>query len=196
MPSAHLTPQSPPQSMALSRPLRTPSLHVGVAHVPVVQTPLLQSLAVEQVSPLGHKPQLPPQSTPVSSPFFTPSAQLGDLHTPRPASQVPLEQSVLALHAAPLEQRAGHVGPPQSGPDSSLLVTPSSHVPSAHVPLAASHTPLSQSPPDAHAAPTKHGEHDGPPQSTWLSPPLRTPSEHVAAAHMSGEPWQTPLLQS
>ena len=43
---------------------------------------------------------------------------------------------------------------------------------------------LAQSLPAAHFAPPKHLGHVGPPQSTSLSEPLRTPSVHVGAAHL------------
>jgi hypothetical protein len=63
--------------MSVSVPFRTPSVHVGTAHV-ALQTPLLQSVAALHVVPSAHPfEQLPPQSVPVSDPFFTPSVQVG-----------------------------------------------------------------------------------------------------------------------
>ena len=57
--TAHIKPsaqsaQLPPQSMSVSLPFIVLSLQVGAGatHVPLVQTPLVQSVPVEQVEPL------------------------------------------------------------------------------------------------------------------------------------------------
>jgi hypothetical protein len=56
------------------------------------------------------------------------------------------------------------------------------------------HTPLEQSLAPPHALPVAHLAQLVPPQSTSLSPPFLTLSEHVAAWHRP--PVQTPLWQS
>jgi hypothetical protein len=68
--------QDPPQSMSVSVPFCTPSLHEGAAHTPPAQTWLAQSDAKLQsppvLQPRGH---VPPQSTSASPSSFTPSKQ-------------------------------------------------------------------------------------------------------------------------
>ena len=82
LPSVHDGQVVPPQSMSLSVPLRTPSLHEGAVQVPAVQTPDLQPIALVQASPSPHGPQLPPQSTSTSVPFFAPSLHVGTWQMP------------------------------------------------------------------------------------------------------------------
>jgi hypothetical protein len=83
MPLPQLPQLAPPQSMPVSVPFFTPSEQRGTWHTPPVHTPLVQSPANAQVTPLAHGEQLPPpQSTPVSVPFFTPSVHTGARHTP------------------------------------------------------------------------------------------------------------------
>src|SRR5436190_2068546 len=73
--AAHLV-HEPPQSLSVSLPFLTLSLHCGAAQVPAVQTPLSQSAPTEHLLPGTHGLQVaPPQSRSVSLPFFTPSAQ-------------------------------------------------------------------------------------------------------------------------
>ena len=55
-------------------------------------------------------------------------------------------------------------------------------------------TPLWQSNPCRHIWPLAHGGQTGPPQSTSVSLPFLTPSEHVGAWH--APPLQTPLEQT
>jgi hypothetical protein len=78
LPAAHLT-QVPPQSMSVSVPFFTRSLHAGAWHVrgDPLHTPLWQSAATAHVLPAPHLPQLPPQSMSVSVPFFTLSVHVG-----------------------------------------------------------------------------------------------------------------------
>jgi hypothetical protein len=71
----------PPQSTPLSRPLKTPSLHVGAAQTPPVHTPSRQSRATRQRLPSAQGLQMcamlvPPQSTSVSVEFWIPSLQV------------------------------------------------------------------------------------------------------------------------
>src|SRR6185369_10297696 len=90
-PSGHCIPngaQLPPQSLPVSSPSWTPSVHVagmGAAQTPTTQLPLWQSLADEQPDPSGHSSpavtQMPPQSTPVSLPSLKPSAHPGGTNT-------------------------------------------------------------------------------------------------------------------
>jgi hypothetical protein len=61
----------PPQSMPVSVPFFTPSLHEGPAHVPPLQIRLWQSVLATHPTPPVHVlpndvAQMPPQSTPVS----------------------------------------------------------------------------------------------------------------------------------
>jgi hypothetical protein len=68
--TGHFGQKAPPQSVSVSVPFFTRSVHFGAWQV-TLQTPLLQSVANEQVLPathFGHIP--PPQSTSVSEPFF------------------------------------------------------------------------------------------------------------------------------
>src|SRR5690606_2069327 len=73
--------QEPPQSIAVSLPFWSPSVHDTSAQTeaPGEQTkPSPQSASPTQPSPTPQpRAQLPPQSWPVSSPFCTPSSQLG-----------------------------------------------------------------------------------------------------------------------
>jgi hypothetical protein len=76
-PSAHLVLHDPPQSVSVSLPFFTKSVHVAPWHTPVVQTPLAQSPAPAQPWPVVHLGQLEPQSLSVSVPFLTASVQVG-----------------------------------------------------------------------------------------------------------------------
>jgi hypothetical protein len=71
-----------PQSMALSAPFFTPSVHEGAWQRRVVglQTPLAQSEPAPQVLSVWQRTHAkgPPQSTSVSWPFFTESVHDGD----------------------------------------------------------------------------------------------------------------------
>src|SRR5262245_26718479 len=86
---------APPQSMPISAPFVTPSLHVGTVQMPASQMSLEQSDEARQVSPgkhLGHA--APPQSTSVSVPFCAPSPHEGGGGSQIPFTQMSLEQSV------------------------------------------------------------------------------------------------------
>src|SRR5690606_16955522 len=117
-PFAHLASQSPPQSIHVSKPLRTPSSHFGGWQVSS-QTFSMQSLPLLQSAPMGHfASQLPPQSTSVSSPFWTLSKQVGG-HSPfwHGARQSPPSQTSSAPGQS-LSDLQGHgsQSPPQSMP--------------------------------------------------------------------------------
>src|SRR4051812_34834636 len=60
----------PPQSTSVSTPFFTVSVHVGLAHLPPLQTPLTQSAPLPQPSPSAHGAHEPPQSRSVSAPFL------------------------------------------------------------------------------------------------------------------------------
>src|SRR4029079_2211714 len=71
--SAHLLGQVPPQSVSVSVPFFTPSLHAGALHFFVFesQTPLWQSPEAAHALPSAHLlGQEPPQSVSVSVPFL------------------------------------------------------------------------------------------------------------------------------
>src|SRR5689334_12061150 len=74
--SAHFGHIPPPQSTSVSLPFLSMSLHDDAWHTLFEQTPVWQSLGIEQARPFAHLAQMPPQSTSVSMPFFTPSMQL------------------------------------------------------------------------------------------------------------------------
>ena len=106
VPSAQVSPSAsqvvPPQSVPVSFPFITPSVHVGTWQTfgAPLQTPLLQS------PPLSHickswqvAPHDPPQSTSVSFPSWTPSVQLATTHRPCPLQLVP----PLSVHAVPVK---------------------------------------------------------------------------------------------
>jgi hypothetical protein len=82
--SGHGPHAAPPQSVSVSVPLRTPSLHSGDAQTRAgEQYEDTQSAEVMQAPPRGQSPQAaPPQSTPVSVPFFTPSEHVAIWQTP------------------------------------------------------------------------------------------------------------------
>jgi hypothetical protein len=85
LPTAHVDGQPPPQSVSGSGPFLTPSVHVGVAHLPPVHLPLAgsaQSLSSAHDKPAPQGLQLPPQSLSVSSPFRTESPQPAATHWP------------------------------------------------------------------------------------------------------------------
>jgi hypothetical protein len=82
----------------------------GVAHVPLEQYPLLQSLLPAQAFCRAQGLQLPPQSTSLSVPLCKPSSQLAAAHTL--LLQMPLTQSLALRQTKPLAQLAQL--PPQS----------------------------------------------------------------------------------
>jgi hypothetical protein len=102
-PSAHFFPCPsqvlPPQSVSVSVPFFTPSLHVAATHVVPLHTPLAQSVPTVHPPPVPQRAHVdvPPQSVPDSSPFFTPSLQLGAWHAF--ITQTPLAQSLPPVHA-------------------------------------------------------------------------------------------------
>jgi hypothetical protein len=75
--------QMPPQSTSVSAWFCTLSVQVAAWHTSLVQTPLTQSVGLEQTSPAGHLLQVlaPPQSVPLSVPFLALSLQVGIWHT-------------------------------------------------------------------------------------------------------------------
>jgi hypothetical protein len=83
LPLAHVWPalqgaHEPPQSVALSVPFLTPSLHVAVWQTPLTQRALLQSVSLLHCEPGRHAGQVgPPQSMPDSAAFFTKSEHDG-----------------------------------------------------------------------------------------------------------------------
>jgi hypothetical protein len=96
-------------------------------------------------------------------------------------------QSVAMLHARP-SAHAGHVRPPQSGAVSAPFLTLSEHVAATHTLLV--HLPLpgrTQSAFTLQPLPTAHFVVQEPPQSTPVSVPFCTLSEHVGV-------WHTPLV--
>ena len=78
MPLRHAPQAPPPQSTSVSVPFLTPSVQVGAAHLPLEQTPLVQSLGTLHFLVSAHLGQVaPPQSTSVSAPFCLLSVQVG-----------------------------------------------------------------------------------------------------------------------
>src|SRR6185295_18632299 len=108
VPFAHALPtaqpgQPPPQSTSVSAPFFTLSMQPGATHIPLVHTPLAQSIPVLQPFMPSHLPgQLPPQSTSVSSPFFAPSVHEGAAHI-MPVHTALLQSAALP-HVLPLSQ--------------------------------------------------------------------------------------------
>lgn len=74
--------EPPPQSIALSVPFFTPSVHWAAAHVPFEQTAVVQSPPEMHPRPVAHFGQVPPQSLSVSAPFLAPSVHVGAWHFP------------------------------------------------------------------------------------------------------------------
>jgi hypothetical protein len=120
----------PPQSIPVSCPFRTASVHDGEAHVPPEQTWLWQSAPTVQPFPSAQAPQEPPQSTSVSLPSLVPSEHED------PAWQRPLTQ------LEPLEQVTKQL------PQWFGSVLRSLHaLPQSTVPAGQEHSPLKQIPP-------------------------------------------------
>ncbi len=98
--SAHFFPIAahvPPQSSAVSSPLRTVSLHVPATHVPALHDPK-QSACTEHVFPSAHGPHCgPPQSTSDSMPFF--AVSLHSIGRHRLAWHTAVTHSSLASHS-------------------------------------------------------------------------------------------------
>jgi hypothetical protein len=157
----------------------TPSGQAGAWHLLPVHTPLAQSEAAAHVLPVPHRLQLsaPPQSWSVSLPFLTLSPHVGVWHT-REAQTSPV-QSAATLHFFPAGH-AGHALPPQSRSDSVPFKRPSLQPGAAHTLLAAQY-PLEQSAVAEQALPFAHLLGQVLPQSTSVSEPFFTPSEHDAA---------------
>src|SRR5215208_2033269 len=96
--SAHAAQFGPPQSVSVSVPFATASLHVASRQAALTQTWLSQSLATVQPEAAPQVGQLlPPQSTPVSSPFSRPSEHSAVRQVP--FSQIAVVQSVAAAQA-------------------------------------------------------------------------------------------------
>jgi hypothetical protein len=78
LPTPHAA-QFAPQSMSVSAPFSTPSVHEGVWQIPETHTPLSQSVAARQPARSVHfVAQEPPQSTSLSPPLRTWSVHDGD----------------------------------------------------------------------------------------------------------------------
>src|SRR5262249_23185654 len=101
----------PPQSISVSVPLTTPSLHDPARQMPESHTQFKQSDASTQLLPCAQPGHASPQSMSVSVPFFMPSKHVGG-GTHRPASQRSLWQSELVRQAP--EKHGEHTMPPQS----------------------------------------------------------------------------------
>jgi hypothetical protein len=101
----------PPQSMSVSLPLKTPSMHAGSWHLSSTQVRCKQSVRSKHFfrSPQGEQ-ACPPQSTSVSVPFFTASLQLGAAHLPDTHDE--LTQSLSILHFE-FTEHGKHAPPPQ-----------------------------------------------------------------------------------
>lgn len=116
----------PPQSVSVSCPFWSASLHDDAKHEPPTQTLLAQSDPFPQPFPSPHFSQAgPPQSTSVSEPSFVLSIQLGVEHIP--PEHIPPAQSPSTSHDFPSAHRA-QADPPQSTSVSAPFRTPSVHV--------------------------------------------------------------------
>jgi hypothetical protein len=111
LPEPHFAQLAPPQSMSVSVPFLTASVHVAVRQTDEVHTPLTQSLGPAQTLPAAHFGHEPPQSASVSVPFLTASTQLGAWQI-SPAHTL-LAQSLGTKHALP-EPHFAQLAPPQS----------------------------------------------------------------------------------
>jgi hypothetical protein len=162
----------------------------------LLQLPDWQSADVPQARPLAQAGQGPPQSTSLSPRLRRPSVQC-DAQAPEtqtwPAGQRPRGSAP----AASGEQEPTCSTSLQlwhADAQSALQQTPSRQKPEAHWMSSeqgeardnAAQRPSSpqrpprQSAPNRHLSPTAHGGQSGPPQSTPVSAPLRTPSLQVA----------------
>jgi hypothetical protein len=125
LPGPQATQVPPPQSIVVSFPFHTPSVHVGATHLPLAHLLLRQSQsdATPHVRPTGQRAQLPPpQSTSDSVPFLTPSLHVAALQNP--AVHTLFEQSLAVVHALPAPH-AAQPAPPQSTSDSVPFLRPS-----------------------------------------------------------------------
>jgi len=195
-------PQSTPVSLLFLMPSPQPAGRAEMHMLLVVlQLPLRQSLALLQLTPVGHFGQVrPPQSTPVSMPFLTPSVHVAAAHifivvvvvtlvtgfvsVTFTGAQLLLRQS-LGAEQPPLAAHLGHKGPPQSTPVSAPFLTPSEHDTAGavmHAFVALSHSPVRQSALTLQLLPSPQAPQVEPPQSTPVSLPFLMPSEHVTAA--------------
>src|SRR5207244_1180025 len=156
----------PPQSASVSSPSLRPSPQGRGAHSPKLQKRAAQSASPWQPAPSGQGRHEPPQSRSVSSPSFWPFVQW----------------------ASP----QGKQEPPQSTPVSSPLPRRSRQ--DGGWQRFASHTRLKQSTEPLQRLPSPQGQQVLPPQSTSLSRPLRTPSQHHGPSHApfrQNELWQS-----
>jgi len=89
----------PPQSTSVSLPSVAPSLQL--AHLPLLQLPLMQSLVTLHFSLSAHFPHEPPQSTSVSSPSTVLFLQLTQTVSAKQVSPTTAQPAfiVQALHA-------------------------------------------------------------------------------------------------
>jgi hypothetical protein len=137
LPSAHFwgvasARQGPPQSASVSPPFLVWSEQVGAAHVPPLQTPLTQLLAILHVRFTAHFAQVTPfgsapQSVSPSRPFLMPSWQVGTWQNLGLPSHTPLMQSRAKLQVTPSAQ-GPQTAPPQLMPVSSPFWTVSLQV--------------------------------------------------------------------
>jgi hypothetical protein len=135
----------------------------------------MQSPATLQTKLAAHLGHAPPQSTSVSLPFFISSWHRFATHTFDVAAQNVETQSMDAEHFLPLSHGA-QTPPPQSTSVSFPFFMPSWHCSETHTCVELSQSKLAQSELDMHALPTTHPGQLVPPQSTSVSPALKTPS--------------------
>jgi hypothetical protein len=102
--------QAPPQSASLSVPFCTVSVHDGSAQRLATHDPVRQSVAAEQIAPMGHGGHsAPPQSMSVS-----PMSWLRLLHAAE--GQAPATQATPLGQAVPVTHSHAAQLPPQSTP--------------------------------------------------------------------------------
>jgi hypothetical protein len=155
--------------MPVSAPSWRPSVQVGAAH-----TPDLQTVPDPQVHVM-----LPPQLSGMGPHWVPTPAQVYAVHPQTPPTHGPLEQSPSSEQALPGSQ-VGPQLPPQSTSLSAPFRTPSVHVADWHVfekPWVLQ-TALTQSAPVPHVFASPHFGHCEPPQSTSVSEPSRVPLAH------------------
>jgi hypothetical protein len=175
---------------ATPSPVQATATHTWVfgSHAPEVQ-----SAGAAQERPSWHfVAHDPPQSTSVSLPFRNPSAHVGAAHSLVPGLQKSVAQSAATAQPCPLAQVCGtasarHAAPPQSTPVSLPFLKPSAQVGAAHRWVEGLQNPEVQSAATPQPAPFAHrlagtrARQAAPPQSTPVSAPFFTPSEHVGA---------------
>ena len=179
-PSSH-SGHGPPQSIPISMPLATLSVHDGGWQLPPEHTPDMQSPLLAQLLPSAHIGQYAPDDGDVPSQWLAdvPQYPNGLQHCP------PLHTASLAEfqpHSKLGAVATGLFGAPQSTSVSSPFCTPSLQVGDEQ--MFCRQTPDAQSEATAHPMPCSHGV-QGPPQSVPVSAPLWMPSQQVAARHVN-----------